>query len=90
MTQAVVVRRDGDAFQARWFWTKAASLLDVESPVIKVGFETGPKSFDDVWVEYDRARAPKDQSGLPLLREHVQCKWHVTPKHLRVRRPGQS
>lgn len=79
MTQAVVVRRDGDAFQARWFWTKAASLLDTESPVIKVGFESGPRSFDDVWVEYDSTRAPKDQGGLPLLREHVQCKWHVTP-----------
>jgi hypothetical protein len=79
MTQAVVVRRDGDTFQARWFWTKAAGLLDPESPVLKVGFESGPKSFDDVWVEYDPARAPKDQNGLPLLREHVQCKWHVTP-----------
>ena len=53
MAQAVAVRRDGDAFQARIFWRKAACLLDPESPVIRIGFEIGPKSFDDIWVEYD-------------------------------------
>ena len=79
MTQAVTVRRDGDAFQARLFWWRAARLLDDASPIVKVGFETGPKSFDDIWVEYDPARSPPDQTGRPLLREHIQCKWHVTP-----------
>ena len=53
MTQAVAVRRDGDTFQARLFWLHAARLLDPESPVVRVGFETGPKGFDDIWVEYD-------------------------------------
>ena len=38
MTQAVAVRRDGDAFQARIFWRKAACLLDSKSPVMQVGF----------------------------------------------------
>ena len=52
MTQAVAVRRDGDAFQARIFWRKAICLLDPASPVAKVGFESGPKGFDDVWVAY--------------------------------------
>ena len=77
MAQTVAVRRDGDAFQARIFWRKAACLLDPESPVTKIGFEVGPKSFDDVWVEYDPPLL--DQEGKPLRREHLQCKWHVTP-----------
>lgn len=79
MTQAVTVRRDGDVFQARCFWLKAARLLDPVSPVRRVGFETGPKAFDDIWVDYDETRAPNDQDGRPLIREHVQCKWHVRP-----------
>jgi len=79
MTQAVTVRRDGDTFQARLFWWHAARMLDPASPIIRVGFETGPKSFDDIWVEYDPARSPLDHMGEPLRREHIQCKWHVTP-----------
>jgi hypothetical protein len=79
MTQAVTVRRDGDTFQARLFWWHAARLLDPVSPIIRVGFETGPKSFDDIWVEYDPMRSATDQYGDPLLREHLQCKWHGTP-----------
>jgi len=78
MTQAVAVRRDGDAFQARIFWRKAACLLDPKSPVTHVGFESGPKGFDDVWVAYAADRAPIDQEGRPILREHIQCKWHVS------------
>ncbi|MFN5485942.1 MAG: SAVED domain-containing protein [Bradyrhizobium sp.] len=79
MTQAVTVRRDGDTFQARLFWWHAARLLDPDSPVARVAFETGPKSFDDIWVEYDPVRSALDHYGEPLLREHMQCKWHVTP-----------
>lgn len=79
MTQAVTVRRDGDTFQARLFWRQAARLLDPASPVVKVGFESGPKSFDDIWIEYDPAKSGHDQYGEPLQREHIQCKWHVTP-----------
>lgn len=79
MTQAVTVRRDGDTFQARLFWWHAARLLDPQSPVMRVGFESGPKSFDDIWVEYDPARSASDQYGDPLQREHMQCKWHVAP-----------
>lgn len=78
MTQAVAVRRDGDAFQARIFWRKAACLLDPKSPVTQVGFESGPKGFDDVWIAYAPDRAPGDHEGKPILREHIQCKWHVS------------
>lgn len=79
MTQAIAVRREGDAFQARLFWMKALCLLDTESSIVRVGFESGPKGFDDIWVEYERGRCPNDQDGNPLLREHIQCKWHVSP-----------
>lgn len=79
MTQAITSRRDGDTFQARLFWLRAACLLDSDSPIIRVGFETGPKAFDDIWVDYDPSRSPLDQEGRPLRREHVQCKWHVSP-----------
>ena len=78
MTKAVAVRREGDAFQARVFWRKAACLLDPTSPIVRVGFESGPKGFDDVWVEYSADRAPRDQYGQAILREHIQCKWHVS------------
>ena len=71
MTQAITARRDGDTFQAR--------LLDENGPIVKVGFDTGPKSFDDIWVEYDKGKGPSDQDGVPLRREYLQCKWHSTP-----------
>lgn len=79
MTQAVVTRRDGDVFQARMFWLKAANLLDADGSILRVGFESGLRGFDDVWVEYEPSRAPQDQFGEPLLIERMQCKWHATP-----------
>jgi len=79
MTQAVVTRRDGDTFQARMFWLKAARLLDEHGCIVRVGFEHGPKGFDDVWVEYEPDRAPQDQFGNALHVERMQCKWHATP-----------
>lgn len=78
MTKAIAVRREGDAFQARLFWRRAACLLDPTSPVAKVGFESGHKGFDDLWVEYAPSRGPVDQEGKLIQREHVQSKWHVT------------
>lgn len=79
MTQAVVTRRDGDVFQARLFWLHAARLLDDGSPIARVGFESGLKGFDDIWVEYDPARTPQDHRGNSLLVERMQCKWHAAP-----------
>jgi hypothetical protein len=79
MTQAITASRDGATFQARLFWRHAARLLDPDGAIAKVGFEQGPKSFDDIWVEYDAARRPADQDGVPLRREHYQCKWHAAP-----------
>ena len=79
MTQAVIARRDGDTFQARLFWEYAARLLDEHGSIVKVGFESGPKSFDDIWVEYSEESAPFDQYGARLRRVHMQCKWHSMP-----------
>lgn len=78
MTQAVATRRDGDTFQARLFWQKAALMLLPNSHIARVGFEKGPKGFDDIWVENLGYLAPRDHEGLAILREHFQCKWHVT------------
>ena len=79
MAQAIVARRDGDTFQARMFWDRAARLLDEHGAITKVGFEKGPKSFDDIWVEYGSDSGPSDQNGERLRRVHIQCKWHSTP-----------
>lgn len=78
MAKANVARWHGDDFQARLFWLKAASLLDPNSPVIRVAYETGPKSFDDILVEYEPNRARLDHEGKPIVREYIQCKWHTT------------
>mgnify|MGYP000679594394 CR=1 FL=1 len=79
MTQAVVVRKLGDDFQGRMFWYHGALLLNEKSSVARVSFETGPRAFDDVQVEYDPSRAPQDHTGAPVLRDYLQCKWHVRP-----------
>lgn len=79
MTQAVSVRRDGDLFQARIFWLRAAMLLVPDSGVTKVCFETGPKAFDDIWVNYAVGRGPRAWDGSTVEREHLQCKWHTRP-----------
>ena len=68
---------DGHAFQARIFWLKAASLLKPDSHVARVGFESGPRGFDDVWVEYDPNSSVLDQFGCQIDIERFQCKWHV-------------
>jgi hypothetical protein len=78
MTKAVTARRAGDTFQARMFWQQAARLLDNKSSVVRVGFESGPKGFDDIRVDYDPERGMPDQNGNPIRREYIQCKWHVS------------
>lgn len=68
---------DGFAFQARIFWLKAASLLNLNSHIVRVGFEDGPSGFDDIWVEYDARSGVQDQFGQRIDIERFQCKWHV-------------
>ncbi len=78
MARANIARRQGDDFQARLFWLSASSLLDPHSPITKVAYESGPKSFDDIRIEYDPEAAPPDHEGKPLYRRYIQCKWHTT------------
>lgn len=78
MAKANIARRQGDDYQARLFWLKASALLDRKSPVVKVSYETGPKSFDDISIEYELNGAPIDHEGNPIRRRHVQSKWHTT------------
>lgn len=77
MTQAVATARDGHHFQARHFWLRALQLLAADSPLARVGFESGPKGYDDFWVEYKSGRGPNGSSPEPLHKRHFQCKWHV-------------
>lgn len=77
MTQAVATVRDGHHFQARHFWLRALQLLATDSPLARVGFESGPKGYDDFWVEYKSGRGPNGSSPQPLQKKHFQCKWHV-------------
>jgi hypothetical protein len=79
MTQAVTTLQDGFRFQARMFWSKAVWLLADNSHITKVGFEYGPKGFDDIWVEYDPIKTPSERSVNPVRRQHIQCKWHASP-----------
>ena len=74
-----MARQRGDKFQARVFWLNAACLLDPSRNVTRVAYETGPKAFDDVLVEYDIDRPRRDHEGHPYYRSHVQCKWHTNP-----------
>lgn len=59
------------------FWLNALKLLDSRTSVTRVAFETGPKAFDDILVEYDPDRAPRDHEGHEIYRKHIQCKWHT-------------
>jgi len=77
MTRANVARRHGDDFQARLFWLKAASLLDSNSNIVKISYETGPRGFDDISVTYDTENPRRDHKGNPFHLEHIQCKWHT-------------
>lgn len=81
MTLAIIPRRDGDAFQARQFWYYASDMLRSNAIVLRVGFEAGPRGFDDFWVEYVPGRGPGDAHGDEVRRDHVQCKWHTSHGH---------
>ena len=76
MSRANVARHGGDQYQACWFWLNAAKLLDSKSAVCRVAWEQGPKSVDDVVIDYD---PPRQRFNGRFEREYVQCKWHVRP-----------
>lgn len=59
------------------FWLKACHLLDDQGSIARVGFEHGPKGFDDLWIEYEPGSGKLDAQGRCLSIERFQCKWHV-------------
>lgn len=74
MTRANTARHAGDVFQARMFWLQAINLLKPNNPVVRVAWESGPRGFDDIRVEY---APPWRSNNGPVHRQHIQCKWHV-------------
>lgn len=55
MAETGASRLDGDTFQARMFWLNAASLLDPDGAIIRLGFEVGPNrllKFDPIAAEF--------------------------------------
>lgn len=66
MAKAISARRHGEDFQTRLFWLSAAALLDVRSSITKVCYETGPKSFDGILIEYKVICCTPDHEGKPI------------------------
>lgn len=74
MARANTARHAGDIYQGRVFWLNAANLLKSKDPIVEVAWETGPKGLDDIRIHYD---PPKRSGNGPIVRDYIQCKWHV-------------
>ena len=76
MAKAVISRRQGDEFQAIFFWKQLVNLL-IDDSVKKVTFESDQRIFvDDIVVEY--SESVLDQwTGQKYLIDAYQCKYHV-------------
>lgn len=88
MMDAALARKHGDDFQARLLWLNTALLLEPASGVVRVGYEVGPKAFDDVFIEYDAARALQDHYGLPSF--ETICNANGTARRIRLYRSHRS
>jgi hypothetical protein len=76
MAKAINARRQGDEFQAIFFWEQLVSLL-VGDRVKRVTFESDQRIFvDDVVVEYSEPLID-DQTGQQYVIDAYQCKYHV-------------
>jgi len=76
MAKAIVARRQGDEFQAIFFWDQLVSLL-TDDTVKLVTFESDQQIFvDDVVVEYSKPLID-DQTGQQYVVDAYQCKYHV-------------
>lgn len=81
MSKAVIPRRQGDEFQALFFWSQAVKLL-TDKNVTRVTFESDKPAFlDDVVVEYDHPIL-NSFTGKQISIEYFQCKYHVAQKTL--------
>jgi len=76
MSKAVIPRRQGDEFQALFFWSQAVKLLTDEN-VTKVIFESDEPAFlDDTVVEYYKPVLDAN-TGKYVTVDYYQCKYHV-------------
>lgn len=81
MSKAVIPRRQGDEFQALFFWSQALKLL-TDNNVTRVTFESDKPAFlDDVVVEYNHPIL-NSSTGKRISIEYFQCKYHVAQKTL--------
>lgn len=76
MANAVIARKQGDEYQARYFWLQACRLFEKQGFANQVCFElNAPKSIDDVGVFY---RSGMNEEWLkPLSADFFQVKFHV-------------
>jgi hypothetical protein len=79
MAKSVIARRQGDEYQALFFWTQLIKLLVESSPAVgKVTFESHQRIFvDDVYVEYFEP-VLDSFTGQTYQIDAYQCKYHVT------------
>ena len=76
MAKAVTARRQGDEFQAIFFWKQLVNLL-IDNTVKRVTFESDQRIFvDDVVVEYSEPMVDQ-QTGHRYRIDAYQCKYHV-------------
>lgn len=76
MAKAIIARRKGDEYQARFFWLKLLELR-TDDHIESVTFESDEAPFvDDVVVSY---REPtKDRlTGEKVVQDFFQCKYHM-------------
>ncbi|WP_169713762.1 SAVED domain-containing protein [Paludifilum halophilum] len=75
MSNAVIARKDGDDYQAYFFWLQACQLF-YDTGVKKVGFEDDAyKSFDDIAVFHDTPEL--DAFGQSVEADYYQVKYRV-------------
>ncbi|RKU30564.1 hypothetical protein C6499_05870 [Candidatus Poribacteria bacterium] len=78
MAKAIIARRKGDEYQARFFWLKLLELR-TDDHIESVTFESDEAPFvDDVVVSY--SEPTKDRlTGEQVVQDFFQCKYHMKP-----------
>ena len=78
MAKAIDARRKGDEYQARVFWLNLLKLRTGD-PVGSVTFESDEVPFlDDIVISYREPQLNVNTRKLEIVREYIQCKYHVT------------
>ncbi len=76
MAKAIIARRQGDEFQAIFFWKQLVNLL-IDNNFKKVIFESDREIFvDDIVVEYSKPMIDQ-YTGQQFHVDAYQCKYHV-------------